>query len=125
MIEATDINYLRNSTISITTPESSSSTTDTPSIIDIIDDDIDLIMQPKQPLESSLPPAKNINGNTSATHDIDQLSDGDINDQEVVGLDDDINLQDKDDDFEEIQSNKKRKSTSTKLNEKGKKAEKK
>lgn len=125
MIEATDIDYLRNSNISITTPESSLSTTDTPSIIDIIDDDVDSIMQPKQPLESSLPPAKDININTSVTHDIDQLPDSDIHDQEVVGLDDDINLQDEADDFEEIQPNKKRKSTSAKLNEKGKKAEKK
>ncbi|CAG8647902.1 21617_t:CDS:1, partial [Gigaspora margarita] len=37
MIEATEINYLRNSTISIIIPESSSSTTDTLSIIDIIE----------------------------------------------------------------------------------------
>ncbi|CAG8785281.1 44238_t:CDS:2, partial [Gigaspora margarita] len=42
MIEATDIDYLRTSTINIAASESSySKVSDTPSIIDIIDDDID------------------------------------------------------------------------------------
>ncbi|CAG8843193.1 11601_t:CDS:2, partial [Gigaspora margarita] len=124
MIKATDINYLKNSTISITTPESSSSIANTLSIIDIINDDVDSIMQPKQWLKSSLLLAKYINVNTSVTYNIDQLPDSDVHNQEVVGLDDDINLQDEADDFEEIQPNKKRKSTSAKLNKKGKKVEK-
>ncbi|CAG8483905.1 28576_t:CDS:1 [Gigaspora margarita] len=108
MIEATDIDYLRTSTIGITTPESSSLTANTLSIIDIIDDDVNSIMQPKQQLESSLPSAKDINVNTSVTHDIEQLPNSDVHDQEVVELDDDMNLQDEADDFEEIQSNKKK-----------------
>ncbi|KAF0409672.1 hypothetical protein F8M41_008341 [Gigaspora margarita] len=42
IIEATDIDYLRTSTINIAASESSySKVSDTPSIIDIIDDDID------------------------------------------------------------------------------------
>ncbi|CAG8834537.1 18144_t:CDS:2, partial [Gigaspora margarita] len=42
MIEATDIDYLKTSTISISVSEKSYLTTaDTPSIIDIIDNDID------------------------------------------------------------------------------------
>ncbi|KAF0459158.1 hypothetical protein F8M41_000803 [Gigaspora margarita] len=43
MIEATDIDYLKTSTISISGTESSRSTTNIPSIIDIIDDDIDSV----------------------------------------------------------------------------------
>ncbi|KAF0354358.1 hypothetical protein F8M41_015069 [Gigaspora margarita] len=62
---------------------------------------------------------------TIVTHNIEQQPNSDVHDQEVVELDDDMNLQDKADDFEEIQPNKKRKSTSAKPNEKGKKAEKK
>ncbi|CAG8838420.1 26962_t:CDS:1, partial [Gigaspora margarita] len=73
---------------------------------------VDSIMQPKQQLESSLSLAKDINVNTSVTHDIDQLPDSNVHNQEVVELDDDINLQDEADDFKEIQPNKKRKSTS-------------
>ncbi|CAG8851420.1 38077_t:CDS:2, partial [Gigaspora margarita] len=50
MIEATDIDYLKTSTISISGTESSRSTTNTLSIIDIIDDDIDSvsIQQPQR-----------------------------------------------------------------------------
>ncbi|RIB19755.1 hypothetical protein C2G38_2035809 [Gigaspora rosea] len=43
MIEATDIDYLKTSTIGISGTESSRSTTNIPSIIDIIDDDIDSV----------------------------------------------------------------------------------
>ncbi|KAF0542332.1 hypothetical protein F8M41_004692 [Gigaspora margarita] len=124
IIEATDIDYLRTSTIGITKSKSSSSATSAPSIIDIIDDDIDSIMQPNQHLEPSLLPAKDIHINASVAHNIDKLSNSDVNDQKVVELDDDINIQNETNDFEETQPNKKRKSTGVKLNEKGKKAEK-
>ncbi|KAF0333186.1 hypothetical protein F8M41_016865 [Gigaspora margarita] len=72
---------------------------------------------------STIATAKDINVNTSVTHNIEQLPNSDVCDQEVVELDDDINLQDEADDFKEIQPNKK-KSTSAKPNKKGKKAEK-
>jgi hypothetical protein len=126
MIEATDIDYLRTSIINVTTSESSSSsTTNMPSIIGIIDDDIDsIIVQPKQILELSLTPAKDININRSDTQDIDQLLDSNIHDQKVVDLEDNIDLQDETDDLEEVQPKKRRKSTGVKLIEKGKKVEK-
>ncbi|CAG8512972.1 22063_t:CDS:2 [Dentiscutata erythropus] len=114
MIEATNIDYLRTSTISITASEITSSITNKPLIIDIIDDDIEsIIMQPKQLAKSSLPPSKNINVNTLNTHYIDWLPNGDVQDQKVVELDDDIDLQDETDDLQEIQPRKRRKSTGT------------
>ncbi|RIB11987.1 hypothetical protein C2G38_2102189 [Gigaspora rosea] len=53
MIEATDIDYLKTSTIGISASERSYSTTaDAPSIIDIIDDDIDSTATQNQPKSS-------------------------------------------------------------------------
>ncbi|KAF0433287.1 hypothetical protein F8M41_005098 [Gigaspora margarita] len=53
MIEATDIDYLKTSTISISASESSYSTTaDAPSIIDIINNDIDSAVTQNQPKSS-------------------------------------------------------------------------
>ncbi|KAF0432141.1 hypothetical protein F8M41_005329 [Gigaspora margarita] len=81
-------------------------------------------MQPKKRLESSLLLAKDININTSVAHNIDQLPDSNVHDQNAVELDDDIILQEKTNDFEEIQSNKRKNSNSVKLNKKEKQAKK-
>ncbi|CAG8551009.1 5146_t:CDS:2 [Dentiscutata erythropus] len=85
MIEATDIDYLRTSSNNITTSESSSLTaSDKPSIIDIIDDDIDSpVIQPKQHVESS-----------SSSQCTNQPFNTDIHDQRTAELEDNKNSQD-------------------------------
>ncbi|CAG8753936.1 25605_t:CDS:1, partial [Dentiscutata erythropus] len=101
MIEATDIDYLRTSSINITTSKSSSLTaSNKPSIIDIIDDDIDsTVIQPKQRVESS-----------SSSQDINQPFDTNIHNQKTAELDEDANSQDDIEDLDEEAQPKKKES---------------
>ncbi|CAG8499631.1 4273_t:CDS:1 [Dentiscutata heterogama] len=117
IIEATDIDYLKTLSINIITSESFSlMVSDKPSIIDIIDDNIDLtVTQPKQRVKSS-----------SSSQDINQPFDTNIHNQKTAELDEDANLQDDIEDLdEEAQPKKKRKFARGKLNEKSKKVGKK
>ncbi|CAG8662913.1 22091_t:CDS:2, partial [Cetraspora pellucida] len=91
-ISATDIDYLRTSSINIITSKSSSLMAfDKPSIIDIIDDDIDsTVIQPKQHVEFS-----------SSSQDINQPFDTNIHNQKTAELDKDANSQDDIEDLDE------------------------
>ncbi|CAG8613917.1 21369_t:CDS:1 [Racocetra persica] len=113
MIEATNVDYLKTSTISITASKTSSLTiANTLSIIDLIDDDIDLTTtRLKQQLEPFLTSAKNIDAYDSGTQVIGQLSDDDVYDQKTVELEEDMNSQDEIEELdEEVQPKKRRKS---------------
>ncbi|CAG8793437.1 23898_t:CDS:2, partial [Racocetra persica] len=102
----TDIDYLKTLAINIITSKSSSLTkANTPSIIDLIDDDIDsTVTQPKQQLKPSLTPVKNINANES----------------NIEVIEDDKNLQDDVDELdEEVQPKKRVKSAKGNQKKKG------
>ncbi|CAG8539290.1 29380_t:CDS:2, partial [Racocetra persica] len=85
MIEATDIDYLRTSTINIGASENSySNVADTPSIIDIIDDDIDstITKMPKNQYGSNKRSANSTNADVEAEKAIDLSCNEDLQDVE-------------------------------------------